>query len=136
MGNYITIDGLQRQLDQHPAIPQIVPVAERYVRVAKSIIKTGQAEVNDSLSGEMPFELVLEGQWTQIPPGNYAFTLYDGQTPLDSVLVKAFRHSDRVVVSEAYTDANGRVGSSCKCRPVSHRRSRDSARRRPRLRLD
>ena len=107
--NYITLDGLQRQLDQHPAIPQIVPVAERYVRVAKSIIKTGQAEVNDSLSGEMPFELVLEGQWTQIPPGNYAFTLYDGQTPLDSVLVKAFRHSDRVVVSEAYTDANGRV---------------------------
>ena len=29
--------------------------------------------------------------------------------PLDSVLVKAFRHSDRAVVSEAYTDANGRV---------------------------
>ena len=57
----------------------------------------------------MPFELVLEGQWTQIIPGDYAFTLYDGKTPLESVLVKAFRHSDRAVVSEAYTDANGRV---------------------------
>ena len=107
--NYISLDGLQRQLDQHPAIPQSVPVSERYVRVAKSFIKTGQAKVNDSLSGEMPFELVLEGQWTQIIPGNYAFTLYDGNTPLESVLIKAFRHSDRAVVSEAHTDANGRV---------------------------
>ncbi|MEE2821049.1 MAG: DUF4198 domain-containing protein [Pseudomonadota bacterium] len=107
--NYITLDGLQPQLDQHPGISQIVPVKERYVRVAKSFIKSGQAKVNDSLSGEMPFELVLEGQWAQIPPGNYAFTLYDGQTPIESVLVKAFRHSDRAVVSEAYTDANGRV---------------------------
>ena len=107
--NYITLDGLQRQLNQHPAIPQIVPVTERYVRVAKSFIKTGQAKVNDSLSGEMPFELVLEGQWIQITPGNYAFTLYDGHTPLENVLVKAFRHSDRAVVSKAFTDANGRV---------------------------
>lgn len=107
--NYITLDGLQRQLDQHPTVPQIVPVTERYIRVAKSFIKTGQAKVKDSLSGEMPFELVLEGQWTQITPGNYAFTLYDEQTPLESVLVKAFRHSDRAVVSEAYTETNGRV---------------------------
>ncbi len=107
--NYVALDGLQRQLDQHPDEPQTVPVTERYVRVAKSFIKAGPAETADALSGEMPFELVLEGSWSQLTPGQRVFTLYDGQQPLEGILVKAFRHNDRSVVSQAYTDADGRV---------------------------
>jgi hypothetical protein len=107
--NYIDLDGLSRQLSQHTEVPKTVPVTERYVRCAKSLIKTGNTNVSDSLSLQMPFELVLEGRWNRLTPGNYAFTLFDGQKPLESVLIKAFRHSDRSVVSEAYTNSDGQV---------------------------
>ena len=107
--NYVALDGLKPQLDQYPNEPHTVPVTERYVRVAKNFVKVGHDETADTLSGEMPFELVLEGGWKQLTPGNYAFTLFDGQKPLESVLIKAFRHSDRSVVSEAYTNSGGQV---------------------------
>ena len=107
--NYVALDGLKPQLDQYPNEPQTVPVTERYVRVAKSFIKVGEGETLDTLSGEMPFELVLEGRWKKLTPADYAFTLFDGQTPLEGVLIKAFRHSDRSVVSEAYTNSDGQV---------------------------
>jgi hypothetical protein len=107
--NYVALDGLKPQLDQYPNEPHTVPVTERYVRVAKNFVKVGHDETADTLSGEMPFELVLEGGWKQLTPGNYAFTLFDGQKPLESVLIKAFRHSDRSVVSEAYTNSDGQV---------------------------
>ena len=107
--NYVALDGLKPQLDQYPNEPHTVPVTERYVRVAKNFVKVGHDETADTLSGEMPFELVLEGGWKQLTPGNYVFTLFDGQKPLESVLIKAFRHSDRSVVSEAYTNSDGQV---------------------------
>jgi hypothetical protein len=107
--NYVALDGLKPQLDQYPNEPHTVPVTERYVRVAKNFVKVGHDETADTLSGEMPFELVLEGGWKQLTPGNYTFTLFDGQKPLESVLIKAFRHSDRSVVSEAYTNSDGQV---------------------------
>jgi len=107
--NYVALDGLKPQLDQYPNEPHTVPVTERYVRVAKNFVKVGHDETADTLSGEMPFELVLEGGWKQLTPGNYVFTLFDGQKPLESVLIKAFRHSDRSVVSEAYTNSGGQV---------------------------
>ena len=107
--NYIELDGLNRQLSQYPDIPKAVPVTERYVRCAKSLIKVGNTNVSDSLSRRMPFELVLQGEWARIRTGRHVFTLYEAEKPLPNVLVKAFRHNDRSVVSEAYTDANGRV---------------------------
>jgi hypothetical protein len=107
--NYVDLDGLSRQIDQFPGIPKTVPVTERYVRCAKSLIKVGNRQTSDSLSGEMPFELVIEGDWNTLLAGPKTITLYDGNTPLPDVLIKAFRHSDRRVVSEAYTDSRGQV---------------------------
>ena len=107
--NYIELDGLGPQLNQYSDIPKTVPVTERYVRCAKSLIKAGDADVSDSRSGKMPFELVLEGSWNQILAGRYPITLFKGDGPIENVLIKAFRHSDQAVVSEAYTDINGSV---------------------------
>ena len=107
--NYIALDGLEQQLNQHVDLPKTVPVTERYVRCAKSLIQVGGARVEDTLTGEMPFEFVLNGSWSQLNTGNYQVTLFEQQTPLEGVLVKAFRHSDRQVVAEAYTDQDGQV---------------------------
>ena len=128
--NYITLDGLQRQLDQHPAIPQIVPVTERYVRVAKSFIKTGQAKVNDSLSGEMPFRAgsgramdtdhpwklcIYAVRWTNSARGRFGQGI---STQRSSCRFESFHRRE--------WSSGARV---TKCRPVSHQRSRYSARR-------
>lgn len=107
--NYIELDGLDRQINQYPDIPNTVPVTERYVRCAKSLIKTGNQPVSDSLSSEMPFEFVLGGSWNRLGSGQRVITLFEGQNPLENVLIKAFRYNDRVVISEAYSDANGQV---------------------------
>lgn len=107
--NYIALDGLEQQLNQYADLPKTVPVTERYVRCAKSLIKVGDARVEDTLTGELPFELVLDGGWSQLHTGNYQVTLFEQQSPLKGVLVKAFRHSDRQVVAEAYTDQDGQV---------------------------
>mgnify|MGYP005994260055 CR=1 FL=1 len=89
--NYIALDGLEQQLNQHADLPKTVPVTERYVRCAKSLIQVGGARVEE------------------LSTGNYQVTLFEQQTPLEGVLVKAFRHSDRQVVAEAYTDQDGQV---------------------------
>ena len=107
--NYIELDGLDRQINQYSDIPNTVPVTERYVRCAKSLITTGDQPVSDSLSGKLPFELVLGGSWNRLGTGQHVVTLFEGQNPLANVLIKAFRYDDRTVVSEAYSDANGRV---------------------------
>ena len=107
--NYIKLDGLGPQLSQYSGVPTVVPVTERYIRCAKSLIKTGDADVSDSRSGQMPFELVFGGSWNQISVGRHQITLFKGDIPLENVLVKAFRYGDRAVVSEAYTGINGSV---------------------------
>mgnify|MGYP000461274630 CR=1 FL=1 len=53
--------------------------------------------------------VILAAKWSQLNTGNYQVTLFEQQTPLKGVLVKAFRHSDRQVVAEAYTDQDGQV---------------------------
>lgn len=107
--NYIALDGLEQQLNQHADTPKTVPVTERYVRCAKSLIQVGDAQVEDSLTGELRFELVLNGVWSELHTGVYQFTLFEKQKPLEGVLIKAFRRSDRQVVAEAYSDQNGQV---------------------------
>ena len=107
--NYIQLDGLRSQLERHPNVPQSVPVAERYIRCAKSLIKSGSGPTTDYLSGQLPFELVLNGSWSTIIKGVQTFTLFDNGKPLSGILIKAFRQSDRIVVSEAYTDEQGQI---------------------------
>ena len=107
--NYIQLDGLRNQLEQYPDIPQSVPITERYIRCAKSLIKSGSDRTTDYLSGQLPFELVLNGSWSTIDKGVKRFTLFDSGKPLAGILIKAFRQSDRAVVSEAYTDKQGQI---------------------------
>ena len=107
--NYVKLDGLDRQINKYSNIPKIVPVTERYVRCAKSLVKTDDQAVSDSLSGEMPFEFVLGGSWNRLGVGHRVITVFEGQNPLANVLIKAFRYEDRSVVSQAYSDVNGRA---------------------------
>ena len=107
--NYIQLDGLRKQLEQYPDIPQSVPITERYIRCAKSLIKSGSVPTKDHLSGQLPLELVLNGSWSTISKGVKTFTLFDDKTPLPGILIKAFRQSDRIVVAEAYTNKQGQI---------------------------
>ncbi len=103
--DYVELDGLQTQLDAFPDIRKVTPITERYVRSAKSIITT-QADVTDRLTGRLPFEWVLD---SALSVGTATVTLYEGETPLPGILVKAFRQSDREVTDQAVTDAEGRA---------------------------
>ena len=104
--DYVALDGLADQLAAHPALPQVTPVSERYVRSVKSLIVGGSGGVQDRLTGRLPYELVLEGS---LKPGAQVFRLYAGDRHQSGILIKAFRHSDRAVVDQAITDSEGRV---------------------------
>lgn len=108
-GNYVAEDALEGQLRKFPDLPQTPPLVERYVRAAKSLVVTGADAVADSRSGVLPFELVIDGNWSRLRPGEHRFTLFEEENGLAGILVKAFRHADRKVVDQAYTDAAGQV---------------------------
>ena len=104
--DYVALDGLADQLAAHPNLPQVTPVSERYVRSVKSLIVSGPMTPADRLTGRLPYELVLEGTLTA---GSQSFRLYEARSGKPGILIKAFRHSDRTVVDQAITDADGRV---------------------------
>ena len=104
--DYVALDGLADQLAAHPALPQVTPVSERYVRSVKSLVIGGSGGVQDRLTGRLPYELVLEGS---LKSGAQVFRLYAGDRHQSGILIKAFRHSDRAVVDQAITDSEGRV---------------------------
>lgn len=107
--DYITLDGLARQLTRHPEIQQVTPVTEHYIRTAKSLITVGPGPFEDRLTETMPFEIVRQGRFDRLTTGAHTFQLHTTDHPAEDVLIKAFRYSDREVVDEAYTDATGQV---------------------------
>ena len=107
--NYVELDGLAVQLGKYPDLPQMVPLVERYLRSAKSLIVTGDGTFADSSTGLLPFELVIDGSWNRLAIGDHRFTLLEAETGVPEILIKAFRHSDGEVVDQAYTDSLGQV---------------------------
>ena len=53
--------------------------------------------------------LYWEARGTGLGRGTTLSPYFEGQNPLANVLIKAFRYKDRSVVSEAYSDVNGRA---------------------------
>ncbi len=107
--DYVELDGLARQLARHPAIQQVTPVTEHYIRTAKSLVTVGPGPFEDRLTQTMPFEIVRQGRFERLTPGAHTFQLHTTDHPENDVLIKAFRYSDRAVVDEAYTNASGQV---------------------------
>jgi hypothetical protein len=107
--DYIALDGLTRQLARHPQVQQVTPVTEHYVRTAKSLITVGQGPFEDQRTDIMPFEIVRQGRFDRLTTGAHTFQLHTTAHPAQDVLIKAFRHSDRAVVDQAYTDTDGQV---------------------------
>ena len=107
--NYVELDGLAVQLRKYPDLPQTVPLVERYLRSAKSLIVAGDGTFADSSTGLLPFELVIDGSWNRLAIGDHRFTLFEVETGVPEILIKAFRHSDGEVVDQAYTDSLGQV---------------------------
>ncbi len=86
-----------------------MPLVERYLRSAKSLIVAGDGTFADSSTGLLPFELVIDGSWNRLAIGDHRFTLFEVETGVPEILIKAFRHSDGEVVDQAYTDSLGQV---------------------------
>ena len=104
--HYIEEDGLQRQLNLYPNLPQAVPISERYIRSVKSLITT--EKTTDNLSERLPFELVVQSS-LPLKAGEHAIQLLAEKKPVPDVMIKAFRYSDRSITDLGYTNQEGFV---------------------------
>lgn len=105
--NYIASDGLEAQI-KRPKSRQKVPITERYIRSAKTLILSSDtSEVFKDKPTGLPFELILTSPTDQWTKGSHLFTLNLHGNPISGVLVKAFSHKKKLMVSKAITNQLG-----------------------------